>query len=259
MRINQVKKTLRDGGLSIGTMVFEFNTTGIGRLAAASGAEFVLFDMEHTGWSVETIRMLLATSVSANTVPLVRIPATDYQFVARVLDMGAMGIMVPMVQDAEQARNLVNFAKYPPVGHRGGAFGISHDNYEDGPAVDKMTSANDEILLIAQIETVSGLENVEQIAAVDGIDVLWIGQTDLSNSMGIPAQFEHPDFQAAVDRIVSVARAAGKAAGYMGMSLDECENLYQKGFRCLAYSGDLWLYQEILGESISALRQRTEA
>ncbi|MFP6600888.1 MAG: aldolase/citrate lyase family protein [Pirellulaceae bacterium] len=258
MRINQVKKTLRDGGLSIGTMVFEFNTTGIGRLAAASGAEFVLFDMEHTGWSVETIRMLLATSVSANTVPLVRIPATDYQFVARVLDMGAMGIMVPMVQDAEQARNLVEFAKYPPVGRRGGAFGISHDNYQGGPAVDKMTSANDETLLIAQIETAKGLENVEQIAAVDGIDVLWIGQTDLSNSMGIPAQFEHPDFQAAVDRIVSVARAAGKAAGYMGMSLDECENLYQKGFRCLAYSGDLWLYQEILGESISALRQRTE-
>jgi 2-dehydro-3-deoxyglucarate aldolase/4-hydroxy-2-oxoheptanedioate aldolase len=121
-----------------------------------------------------------------------------------------------------------------------------------------MTSANDETLLIAQIETVSGLENVEEIAAVDGIDVLWIGQTDLSNSMGIPAQFEHPDFQAAVDRIVSVSRAAGKAAGYMGMSLDECENLYQKGFRCLAYSGDLWLYQEVLGESISALRQRTE-
>ena len=258
MRTNQVKKTLRDGGLSIGTMVFEFNTTGIGRLAAASGAEFVLFDMEHTGWSIETIRMLLATTVAANIVPLVRIPATDYQFVARVLDMGTMGIMVPMVQDAEQATNLVQYAKYPPVGRRGGAFGVSHDNYESGDAVDKMTSANDETLLIAQIETVTGLENVEQIAAVDGIDVLWIGQTDLSNSMGIPGQFEHPDFQAAVDRVVSVARAAGKAAGYMGMSLDECDNLYQKGFRCLAYSGDLWLYQEILGESISALRQRTE-
>ena len=258
MRINQVKKTLRDGGLTIGTMVFEFNTTGIGRLAAASGAEFVLFDMEHTGWSIETIRTLLATTVAANIVPLVRIPATDYQFVARVLDMGAMGIMVPMVQDAEQASNLVQYAKYPPLGRRGGAFGVSHDNYESGDTVVKMTSANDETLLIAQIETVTGLENVEQIAAVDGIDVLWIGQTDLSNSMGIPGQFEHPDFQAAVDRIVSVCRAAGKAAGYMGMSLDECEKLYQKGFRCLAYSGDLWLYQEILGESISALRQRTE-
>ena len=257
MRTNQVKKKLQEGALSIGTMIFEFNTSGIGRLAAASGADFVLFDMEHTGWSIETIRMLLATSVAADTVPLVRVPATDYQFVARCLDMGAMGIMVPMVQDAEQARELVQYAKYPPLGRRGGAFGVAHDNYTGGPVPDKMTTANEETLLIAQIETASGLENVEQIAAVDGIDVLWIGQTDLSNSLGIPGQFDHPEFLAAVQRVLDVARAAGKAAGYMGMSLDECEKLYQQGFRCLAYSGDLWLYQEILTERISALRQHT--
>ncbi|MEO2022373.1 MAG: aldolase/citrate lyase family protein [Pirellulaceae bacterium] len=257
MRSNPLKETLRNGELALGTMIFEFNTTGIARLAANAGAEFVLFDMEHTGWSIETIRMLLATTLSADIVPLVRIPATDYHFVARVLDMGAMGIMAPMVQDAQQARNLVQYAKYPPIGSRGGAFGISHDNYVSGPVVEKMTTANDQTLLIAQIETVSGLQNAEEIAAVEGIDVLWIGQTDLSNSLGIPGQFEHPDFKAAVQRVVSVARAAGKAAGYMGMSLEECEALYHAGFRCLAYSGDLWLYQEILEARISTLRQRT--
>ena len=258
MRINQVKQTLSNGGLSIGTMVFEFNTTGIGRLAAGCGADFVLFDMEHTGWSIESIRMLLATTPPAEIIPLVRIPATDYQFVARALDMGAMGIMAPMVEDAAQAQNLVRYAKYPPVGRRGGAFGISHDDYTDGPVADKMETANENILLIAQIETASGLQNVEEIASTEGIDVLWIGQTDLSNSLGIPGQFEHPDFVAAVERVVAVAQATGKAAGYMGMSMDECSSLYDKGFRCLACSGDLWLYQEILAERISALRQHPE-
>lgn len=257
MLTNPVKATLAAGNLSIGTMIFEFNTTGIGRLAAGSGADFVLFDMEHTGWSVESIRMLIATTVAADTVPLVRVPATEYHFVARILDMGAMGIMVPMVQDAEQASKLVHYAKYPPVGRRGGAFGISHDNYESGDPADKMASANEQLLLIAQIETVDGLKNVDAIAAVDGVDVLWIGQTDLSNSMGIPGQFDHPDFVAAVDRVAKAAHDNGKAAGYMGMSVEECDELYRKGFRCLAYSGDLWLYQEILSDRIKTLRLRT--
>ena len=107
MKPNPVKWTLRDGGTAVGTFMFEFNTTGIARLAAVAGAEFAIFDMEHTGWSMETIRMLIATSRSTTMVPLVRIPATEYHFVARVLDMGAMGIMVPMVESVEQARSSI--------------------------------------------------------------------------------------------------------------------------------------------------------
>ena len=256
MRSNTLKETLDNGDLAIGTMVFEFNTTGIGRLAANSGADFVLFDMEHTGWSVETIRMLLATTVSTDTVPLVRIPATDYQFVARVLDMGAMDIMAPMVESVDQAQNLVNYSKYPPAGRRGGAFGVAHDNYTGGSVCEKISSANDNTLLIAQIETVDGLSCVEQIAAVDGIDILWIGQTDLSNSLGIPGQFDAPEFTSAVDRIVAAATDNGKTAGYMAMSLEESRNLYAKGFRCIACSGDLWLYQEILSQRISDFRKQ---
>ena len=256
MRSNPVKNTLRDGGLAIGTMVFEFNTTGIARLAANSGSDFVLFDMEHTGWSTESIRMLLATSVAADIVPLVRIPATDYQFVARVLDLGAMGVMAPMVESVEQAQCLVNYAKYPPAGRRGGAFGVAHDNYTGGSVSEKISTANDNTLLIAQIETADGLSCVDEIAAVEGIDILWIGQTDLSNSLGIPGQFDAPEFTDAVDRIVTAATDNGKTAGYMAMSLEESRNLYGKGFRCIACSGDLWLYQEILSQRISDFREQ---
>jgi 2-keto-3-deoxy-L-rhamnonate aldolase RhmA len=119
MRPNHVKRKIQSGGTSIGTFVFEFNTTGIGRIAAEAGAEFTVFDMEHTGWTIETIRLLVATTRSTGMIPLVRIPATEYHFLARALDMGALGIMVPMVESAAQATAMVAGAKYPPLGRRG--------------------------------------------------------------------------------------------------------------------------------------------
>src|SRR5689334_7910074 len=98
MKPNPVKQTLKAGGVSLGTMVFEFASTGIGAIAARAGAEYVLYDMEHTGWSMETIRHLLAATKAAGNLPLGRRPATEYHFVARVLDIGARGVMVPMVE-----------------------------------------------------------------------------------------------------------------------------------------------------------------
>ncbi len=253
MRPNPVKQQLSSGGVALGTMVFEFNTTGIARLAAGAGAEFVLYDMEHTGWSLETIRMLVATTPTS-IVPLVRIPATEYHFIARVLDLGILGIMVPMCESAEQAQRLVASAKYPPQGRRGTAFGVAHDDYRGGDIRAIMTSANREGLLIAQIETERGLDQVEAIAAVEGIDVVWIGQFDLTTSLGIPGQFDHPQFHAAVERVIAAARRHGKAAGYMVSSVDDARTRLAEGFRILAYGGDLWLYQQALREGLARVR-----
>lgn len=254
MKTNAVKQKIASGGTAIGTFIFEFNTTGIARLAAQAGAEFVIFDMEHTGWNTETIRMLIATSRSTSLVPLVRIPATEYHFIANVLDMGAVGIMIPMCENAEQARKLVASAKYPPMGRRGAAFTIAHDDYISGNIVEKMSSANSETLLIAQIETVAGLENVDSIAAVEGIDVLWIGQTDLSTSLGIPGQFDHPLFQDAVKKVVNACIQNKKTPGFMPLSIPEGKKFIDHGFRMLAYGGDLWLYLAALRDGINTLR-----
>ncbi|MEO8496831.1 MAG: aldolase/citrate lyase family protein [Planctomycetota bacterium] len=254
MRTNQVKQAIQAGQVSLGTFIFEFSTTGIGRIAAEAGAEFVIFDMEHTGWSVETIRMLIASSRSVNAVPFVRVPATQYHFMARVLDMGAMGIMLPMVESVEQAQLIVDSCKYPPLGRRGAAFTISHDDYTGGDVLTKIREANEHTLLIAQIETTAGLDNVEQIAQVDGIDVLWIGQYDLSSSLGIPGQFDHPDFLSAVVQVVAAANAHNKAAGFMPLSVDEARLRISQGFRCIAYGGDLWLYKKVLADGLREIR-----
>ena len=122
MQNNHVKQTVNSGGTSVGTFIFEFNTTGVARIAASAGADFAVLDMEHTGWSIETIRMLIATNRSTSMIPYVRVPATEYHFIARILDIGAMGIMVPMVETAEQAKTIAAAAKYPPTGRRGAAF-----------------------------------------------------------------------------------------------------------------------------------------
>lgn len=259
MRENTVKRTLAQGGTAIGTMVFEFRTPGIGRIAAAAGAEFVIFDLEHTGWSNETVGMLIATSRAADLMPMVRVPATQYHLLARPLDLGAMGLMVPMVETPEQAALIVQSAKYPPDGRRGAAFGVAHDDFREGDVAVKMRRANDEGLLIAQIETARGLENVEAIAAVDGIDVLWIGHFDLTNSLGIPGEFTHPTYLQAVDRVVEASQRHGKSAGFMVASAAEGQALLAKGFRCLAYWGDLWIYGQALREGIAAIRPENPA
>jgi 2-dehydro-3-deoxyglucarate aldolase/4-hydroxy-2-oxoheptanedioate aldolase len=255
MRENTVKRTIAAGGTALGTMAFEFATPGIGRIVAEAGAEFVVYDMEHTGWSLETIRGLIATTRAANTVPMVRVPATQYHLLSGPLDAGAMGIMVPMVETAEQVASIARWAKYPPEGVRGCAFGIAHDDYSGGDVMAKMVSANAEGLLIAQIETVTGLENVEAIAATPGIDVLWIGHFDLTASMGIPAQFEHPDYLAAVARVLAACEAHGKTAGIMAGDVATGQGLLKQGFRIMAYSGDLWILGQALRQGLAALRE----
>jgi len=253
MRPNDVKRSVAGGGVSIGTFVLEFNTTGIGRIAAGAGPEFTIFDMEHTGWSVETIRMLIATSRATAMMPYVRVPATEYDFVARVLDMGATGIMVPMVESAEQARTIVSSAKYPPMGRRGAAFGMAHDDYQGGDIVAKIETANSETHLIAQIETEAGISNAGEIAAIDGIDVLWIGHTDLANSLGIPGQFDHPRFNEALATVLAACKQYNKVPGIMATGIENGKSLLDKGFRMLAYGGDLWLYQSALRDGVTTL------
>jgi 2-dehydro-3-deoxyglucarate aldolase/4-hydroxy-2-oxoheptanedioate aldolase len=254
MRPNRVKTVLNEGGVAVGTFLFEFATTGVARIAAEAGADFAIFDMEHTGWSVETVRMLIATARPTGMVPVVRVPATEYHFIARVLDMGAMGVMVPMVETPEQARRIVESAKYPPEGRRGAAFGVAHDDYTGGDMADKIRSANREQLLIAQVETARGVENVEAIAAVEGIDVLWIGQADLTTSLGIPGRYAHQAFLQAVARVVAAGRVRGKPVGYLALDVEDGKARLAQGFRMLAYGGDLWIYQQALRQGVAALR-----
>ncbi len=244
VRENPVKRKLAAGETSIGLIVGEFTTTGIGRIAAAAGAEFVMFDMEHGGIDIGATKNILAAARASGIVPLVRTPSTGYHLISQPLDAGAMGVMVPMVESAEQARAIVASAKYPPVGRRGVGVYYADDVESDGLAA-TLSKANDELLLIAQIETMEGVAHVEEIAAVDGIDVLWIGHFDLTTSLGTPGEFWNDAHTAAVDRVFDACRRPGKAAGSMANDAADLRMLAEKGFTALAYN-DAMLFSAAL-------------
>jgi len=249
-----LKDSLRLNGRAFGSMAMEFLTPGLPAIIAATGAEFALFDMEHTGASLETMKSLIAGCRGLNLAPLVRVPRGEYHFIARALDIGAHGIMVPMVNSAEEAAYIAACAHYPPVGRRGAAFGVAHDDYRMTDPAAAMARADARTLVIAQIETVDGLNEVEAIAATPGIDVLWFGHFDMSNFMGIPGQFQHPDFLAAVRRIVAATNAHGKVAGFLATNDAWAQEYWRHGFRMLAYGLDHMLFQSALKAGLEKMR-----
>ena len=256
MRPNPIKETLAAGGSCYGTMVFEFFTSGLPQLVRAAGADFVLFDMEHSGLGFETLKTQIGLCRGIGLVPMVRVPATQYHFIARALDLGAMGVMVPMVESREQAELIVSCTRYPPLGVRGAAFGVApHDDYSALAVVDKMRLAHERTLVICLVETVKGHENVDAIAGVPGVDVCWLGHFDTTNFMGIPAQWEHPRYVAAVSALVAACRRHGKAAGFMPTDDDWAHRYRELGFRMMAYGADTLLLQGTLAAGLRKLRQ----
>jgi 2-dehydro-3-deoxyglucarate aldolase/4-hydroxy-2-oxoheptanedioate aldolase len=219
-----------------------------------AGAEFALFDMEHTGLGFETLKTQCALCRGLPIVPMARVPRSDYHFISRALDVGAMGVMVPMVGSADEAARIVSSARYPPQGRRGAAFGFAHDDYQGGNVADKIEALHERTLLIAQIETVEGLRNVEAIAAVPGIDALWLGHFDLTNSMGIPGAFDHPDYAAAVARIVTACERAGKVAAFLATDERSARDAVARGFRMFAYGIDQLMLQDALRTGLTMLR-----
>jgi 2-dehydro-3-deoxyglucarate aldolase/4-hydroxy-2-oxoheptanedioate aldolase len=254
MRDNPVRAAVRAGQTVAGAMVFEFFSPGIAKLLEHAGCRFAIHDMEHTGLGFETLKWLCATHRGLPVEPMVRVPRGEYAFIARALDVGATGIMVPMVESAEQARRIVESAWYPPYGRRGAAFGFAHDDYEAGAPADKIRALRERTLLIAQIETERGLAEVDAIAAVDGVDVLWVGHFDLTNFMGIPGAFDDARFEAAMRRVAEVARAHGKAAGFMATDARWIERVKAWGYTMIAVGTDVGL----LVAGASALVARVE-
>jgi 2-dehydro-3-deoxyglucarate aldolase/4-hydroxy-2-oxoheptanedioate aldolase len=235
-------------------MVFEFFIPGVAQLAVTAGADFLLYDMEHTGAGFETIKEQMSYCRGLPLTPIVRVPASDYHFIARVLDCGAKGVMLPMVESAEQAAAAVSSAKYPPKGVRGAAFGVAHDDYSGGSVLDKVERANAETIVIALIETKRGVQNVDAIAATPGIDVIWLGHFDLTNSLGVPGQFDHPSYTRGVEDIVAAARRHGKAAGFMALDETWGRDYLARGFNIIAYGLDHIIFQRGLSAGLSALR-----
>jgi 2-dehydro-3-deoxyglucarate aldolase/4-hydroxy-2-oxoheptanedioate aldolase len=251
MKPNPLRAKLHDGGVARGLMISEVGTLGALRIAEAAGVDFALFDQEHTSWTVDHIRTLLAAARASRVPALVRVPEATRHFIASALDAGAAGIMVPMVETDAAAREIVALAKFPPMGRRG--FGALYaDEYVQGDVTETLVQSNREQLVIAQIETQRGIENVESIAAVDGIDMLWIGHFDLTISLGIAGRFDSARYHRAVQRLIAAASANGKPAAIAAPSGAQAAAELARGFRCVALD-DVSLLESALRDALESL------
>jgi len=243
--------------LKLGHFIVEFATPGIGQILKSAGCEFALFDCEHSGFGFETVKSVLRYMQAADLPTIVRVPSKEYHHIARAADMGAEGIMLPMVGSGQEARAILDCMKYHPLGRRGVALGIAHDRYTPGPTLDKLAAANRTTTLFAQIETREGVGNADAIAATDGVDCLWVGHFDLSASLGIPGQFDHRDFTDAVKTVIKACRRHGKSAGRLVPTVAEGVACHETGFDFICYSGDVWTLHGAVQQALSDIRAAT--
>ena len=237
-----------------GHFVVEFATPGIGHILKSAGCDFALFDLEHSGFGYETVKSALRYFEAADLPTIVRVPSREYHHIARAMDMGAEGLMLPMVGSVDEVRHIVNSMKYHPAGKRGVALQVAHDRYRPGSVAEKFAAANRRTTLFCQIETAEGVENCEAMAAIDGVDCLWVGHFDLSVSLGIPGEFDNEIFTNAIASVAAATRKHDKGFGRLVPTVEQGVEVHKQGFDFICYSGDVWVLHNAIADGISQLR-----
>lgn len=257
MKLNRYREAVAAGRIPVGHMVMEFGTRGIAKIVEAADLDFVVYDMEHSGFEVERLYDLIAWSKACSFAPFVRVPQGLYHFLARIMDAGALGVMVGNVETPEQARSIVDAVKYAPLGKRGVALGVAHNDYVMPDAGEYFREINKSSVVICQIESELGVRNSEAIAAVEGVDCLWVGHYDLSQSMGIPAQFHHQRFLEALEKVVAAARKHGRTLGIQPGSSEQADEWMAAGFNVISWQSDVSVYRGALEAGVKRLRERS--
>lgn len=233
-----LRKRILAGECVYGMMIRLARDPGAACVFAAAGYDFCFIDMEHGCYNMETVADLIRGAKSAGIAPLIRVPRLETFFISRVLDAGAEGVMVPMVSTKDEAEAIVRFGRYAPLGQRGLGAQIGMTDFQPRPAARIMKEANENTLLIAQIETKEAVKNIDEILSVEGIDVGLIGPNDLSVSLGIPDQLSSEIIQEAIGKVVESARKHRKASGIHIGSIDAIKKWRAKGMTVLACSTD---------------------
>ena len=254
MKPNRFRQAISEGRIPLGHMIMEFGTRGIAKILESADLDFVLFDMEHSGFGMERVFDLIAWSKACSFAPMVRVPQGQYHFLARVMDAGALGVMVGNVQTPEEAREIVSAVKYAPAGRRGVGLGTAHNDYVVPDPAEYYAASNSSTVVICQIESGLGVSNAEAIAAVAGVDCLWVGHYDLSTSLGIPGQFTSEQFQTALKTVVAAARRHGKLLGIQPGTAEQAANWRAVGFNVISWGSDIGVYRSALAAAIQKLR-----
>ena len=238
--VNAAKARLKKNQLAVGIGVRLVRNVDIIKVMKAAGFDWLFLDLEHGVMSIETAAEICVAAQDSGIAPIVRVPYGELAMATRLLDGGALGIVIPHVDTAEEAKEITDRLRYPPLGHRSVGGGQAQFDYEPMPLGKATELMDDNTLVTVMIETPKAVANAEAIAAVPGIDCLLIGSSDLSMEMGIPGENGHPRIQEACDTVVAACTRHGKWAGMGGAYGEDLLKLYTgKGIRLLLAGNDL--------------------
>lgn len=254
-----LKASIARGEAVLGLMVTEIKTPMLGAILDAAGMHFAIIDQEHGAFGADLLASLIAGFRGGACRPLVRIPATRREYVLTALELGAAGIVVPHVESRRQAEDIVRYARYAPEGDRGLSLCRAHTGFRRVEQGEYLRRANAEVLVVAQIETRAAVDNLDDILATPGLDMVFIGPSDLSLSCGIDGSLRAPEMRRLVDRILSRARHFGVSTGIQTYDPDVAAELVAAGVSLVSCNTDLNALFSGLALTADALRQKVTA
>lgn len=252
---NSARERLNSGGVALGFGLRHTRNVDIAKIAVGAGFDWLFIDLEHSTMSIETAQQIASAALDAGITPLVRVTEGDHGLAARLLDGGMLGTVMPHVQDAEDARRIVDLQKYPPLGHRSVSGAMVHFNFAPVPAGEVCATLNASCLIVVMLETAKAIDNAEAIAAVPGVDVLLIGSGDLSTDLGIPGDAGNERMRAAHERVIAACAKHGKWAGCAGITNQELMAKYiGMGIRFVLAGNDVGFLNAAAGSRAKFLR-----
>jgi 2-keto-3-deoxy-L-rhamnonate aldolase RhmA len=252
---NPARERLSRGELALGVGLRQARTVDIAAVMATCGFDWLFIDLEHGTMPLDIAVQISCAALTAGISPLVRVPAGQYSLATRALDGGALGIVMPHVDTAEEAKVIVDRLKYPPLGHRSVAGGQPYLGFKAVPVAEATRTMNAETLVVVMLETPQAIGNADAIAAVPGVDVLLIGTNDLAMEMGIPGEFNHAEIVRAYERVIAACRRHNKAPGMGGIYTEDLLAKYVGlGMRMILSGNDLGLIMAGANEKTKFLR-----
>jgi 4-hydroxy-2-oxoheptanedioate aldolase len=238
---NPVKEKLARGEVIASMTVRVVPGVEIVRIAKTAGFDTLYIDLEHSSFSIQTASQISIMALEAGIPAFVRVPANTPEYISRVLDGGALGVIAPGVRSAKEARQVVAAAKYPPIGSRGLAPGLPHLQYRTFPATEALPAMNDAVMVIVQFESAAALAAMDEIVAVEGVDMILIGTNDMLADLGLPGQYDHPKVEDAYRRTIEACRSKNKSVGIGGFGTrpDLVEKYVKMGARFVSTGTDL--------------------
>ena len=258
--VKTLRRRIGAGHTALGTFVVELRTPTVARFLQQGGFDFMLIDTEHGQFDASEVSAHIRAGKRWGVCPLVRVSGPERGEIMRALDDGAEGIMVPMCDSADDAERAVEFSKYPPLGQRGAHFARPHTEFAPPDDLGAyMEEANGELLTIVQIETSAAVERVDEIAAVAGVDMLYMGPGDLSVALGVPGQVTHPQVLAAAAEIGKACQKHGKIAGSHFTHPEALPELHKRGVRFVGFGAVVRMVQQSVIDAGAAARQVLES